>query len=602
VRTLCAGLVAVAVTAVGSGTAVAETFCVEVEVAGCQARSTVNAAFDAAAANAGTDTIVIGRRTETGSFADAAGEAVHVVGSGRAGTVLTGSLSLTQAGSSAAALTVRSGPVTLAGTAGDVRLEGAVRLRTGAAVLSSTVAGSVATAGEVRLESVAITGSGVDVGTGLLIGRHLTVYGSGAAGVRVAAGASARVSDSIVWGFARGFAGRAAVTTSDAPELPGAVDPAFLAPPSDLRLRAESPLVDAGDPAPLGRTEPHEDAVGDVRAVDGNGDGTARRDVGALERRPPPAPATDGNRLQNPGAEQGPATHDDAAGPRPPAWERTGGFTSVRYGAIGAGNAPFPSRLAAEALGAGDAFFAAGPGGAASLTQVVDVSTSAPEIDGRRGGVRLSALLGGYRESPDAAAVAAEFRDPFGRRIGAVTLDTVTPEERAHATMLASRAAEAPIPPLTRTIAVTVRAGTPGGSYNDAYADDLALIPRIGTLPGVPPPAQPRQPRRYSGVVVIARRVPVDRRGRARVRVACPSRTVGRCRGVLTVARGRSAVGSRRFFLWHGRTTRFRVRLTRAARRAARRGRGVRGHVLAATRDGQGLTRTSVARVRLVRR
>jgi hypothetical protein len=602
VKATFAALVAAALAVAGPPTARAETFCVGTEVSGCEARSTVRAAFDAAAASDGSDTILIGRRTETGTFADQAGEPVHVVGAGRAATVLSGSLDLAQAGSSVAALTARA-PVALSGAGGDLRLEGAVRLRDRATLVSSSVSGSVTTAGDVRMESVAIAGAGVDVGSGQLVGRHLTVYGSAAAGVRIAAAASARVSDSIVWGFARGFAGSAAVTTSDYPEGAGAVDPAFAAPPGDLRLRADSALVDAGDPAPLARAEPHEDALGDVRAVDGNGDGTARRDIGALERRPPAPPSADGNRLANPGAEQGPAANGDAAGPRPPAWGRTGGFTSVRYGAVGAGNAPFLSLSAAEALGAGDAFFAAGPAGAASLTQVVDVSTAAPEIDGGAGAVSLSALLGGYRESPDAATVAAEFRDPFGERIGALALDTITPAERANATMLAARAADGVIPPLTRTIAVTVRAGAPGGSYNDAYADDLALIPRIGALPGMPPNGHPARAKPYTGVVVTSRRVLVDRRGRAGVRLACASRTVGRCRGVITLTRSRSAViGSKRFTVRRGRVARVRVRLPRSVRRVLRKEKRLKGHAYAASRDGQGLTRTTIAPVRLVRR
>jgi hypothetical protein len=68
------------------------------------------------------------------------------------------------------------------------------------------------------------------------------------------------------------------------------VDPQFVDQANgDLRLRGGSPLIDAGDPAaPIG-TEPTTDAAGNPRVVDGNGDGTVRRDIGALEyqRRAP---------------------------------------------------------------------------------------------------------------------------------------------------------------------------------------------------------------------------------------------------------------------------------------------------------------------------
>lgn len=54
----------------------------------------------------------------------------------------------------------------------------------------------------------------------------------------------------------------------------------------DLRLRLDSPLRDAGDPAALAGGESATDLAGAPRLVDGNGDATARRDVGAFEYQP----------------------------------------------------------------------------------------------------------------------------------------------------------------------------------------------------------------------------------------------------------------------------------------------------------------------------
>ena len=185
-------------------------------------------------------------------------------------------------------------------------------------------------------------------------------------------------------------------------------------------------------------------------------------------------------------------------------------------------------------LGAGDAFFAGGPSGAATATQVVDVSGWAPEIDARAGvTLRLSALLGGYRLSDDRAVVSARFRGPAGARLGGFSLDSVTAAERGNATMLMARVGSAPVPRLTRSVAVTVRSGTPGGSYNDAYVDDVALVPTVPALPGVPP-RRARARRPFGGVAVISRRVRVAR-GRARVRIACPSSSVRRCTGIVTL-------------------------------------------------------------------
>jgi hypothetical protein len=447
------------------------------------------------------------------------------------------------------------------------------------------------------MHSVAIAGPGVEVESGALTGRHLTVFGSGLAGMRLANGATAQISDSVIAGFLTGFTGPVAVARS---LLPGGADPRFVDPPADLGLRAGSPLVDAGDPTPLAATEPQEDAVGAVRAMDGDDDGIARTDIGALERRPPSPPATAGNLLANPGAERGEAATDDRASPAPPHWTRTGAFTSVRYGTV-AGVFAFPSLDAAATLRGGRAFFAAGPGGPATLRQAVDVSRWAPEIDARSGAVvRLSALLGGFRASEDHATVAAHFRGPFDMPLGAIVLDTVSAFERGNATMLTPRLARAAVPRLTRTIIVTVRAGEAGGSYNDAYVDNVALIPHIPPLRGMlRPRLHARRP--FGGAAVLSPRVPVDRHRRARVRLGCPNATYGSCSGLVTLVRRRGVIlGARRVGLRPGQIRRLRIQLSARERRAL--GRRSIGHVYVAVRDRQGLTRTVTAPVRIVPR
>jgi hypothetical protein len=74
-------------------------------------------------------------------------------------------------------------------------------------------------------------------------------------------------------------------------DAPGFVDE----PSGDYRLRFDSPLIDAGDPGdPLMPGESATDRSGLARVVDGNGDGSAVRDLGAHEygRRGPIANAT----------------------------------------------------------------------------------------------------------------------------------------------------------------------------------------------------------------------------------------------------------------------------------------------------------------------
>ncbi len=165
--------------------------------------------------------------------------------------------------------------------------------------------------------------------------------------------------------------------------------------------------------------------------------------------------------------------------------------------------------------------------------------------------------------------------------------------------MLTARIGSRRVPRLTRAIAVTVRAGPPGGTYNDAYVDDVALVPTVPALPGVPP-RRMRARRPFGGVPVLSRRVRVAR-GRARVRIGCPDAAVRRCSGIVTLTRRRLVVlGSRRVALRPGESQRVRIPLSRRERRRLRR--RSRGHVYTAVRDAQGLTRSVTAPVRIVRR
>ena len=66
-------------------------------------------------------------------------------------------------------------------------------------------------------------------------------------------------------------------------------EPTFADAGDELRLRHDSLGIDAGRPGPLGAGEPTRDIDGNARVADGDGDGTARRDMGAFEygRRAP---------------------------------------------------------------------------------------------------------------------------------------------------------------------------------------------------------------------------------------------------------------------------------------------------------------------------
>ena len=156
--------------------------------------------------------------------------------------------------------------------------------------------------------------------------RHLTVLGGAAkgAGIFAPAGAGAprtvAVSDSIIAGFPNAvirttFGGESNVSLDHSAYDASTIEDAnnnggtgsvtqtnalgasfgFVDPAADFRLRDDSPLVDAGDPAGPVADESQTDVDGASRVLDGDGDGTARSDVGAFEHGAVAPPPSSGN-------------------------------------------------------------------------------------------------------------------------------------------------------------------------------------------------------------------------------------------------------------------------------------------------------------------
>jgi hypothetical protein len=89
------------------------------------------------------------------------------------------------------------------------------------------------------------------------------------------------------------------------------------------------------------------------------------------------------------------------------------------------------------------------------------------------------------------------------------------------------------------------------------------------------------------------KRVRLDRRGRARLRLQCPASAQGACSGSLKLKLKKRTVGKRRFNVAAGRSKKLRLRISRRGRRAlARRGR-LRVTAVASTRDAVSAAATS---------
>jgi PKD domain len=211
------------------------------------------------------------------------------------------------AGNALAGSTVRLVDSTIAAAAG-ASWSGAGTLVVQRSSLLAGGTGLSATAGTVRASSSVLRGTtGVDVAGAAAELRQLTVVaasGSGPHGVRSGAGSSVSLVGSIVRDFASDLtsagggalsAGTSNFTTTTGPvdTSPGGnrdADPQFRDPLGlDFRLRRTSPMIDAAGTAALGPDESPLDRDSHARALDGDGEGTPQRDIGAYEYRRPNA-------------------------------------------------------------------------------------------------------------------------------------------------------------------------------------------------------------------------------------------------------------------------------------------------------------------------
>ena len=551
-------------------------------------------------------------------------ERLEIVGAGAGASEIAGPLRLDGARVVLREATVRvgaEGGLSASGFVRAVRVTGAGP--DGAAAISA-LPGAPLVLDDVYLDATGV-GAALEAECATLVVRHATVLGRSRSGARAACPGSGtgRLSlDSSVVGpghavsvreaaggeASAAYSSLAGATIGAAVSEPVEGDPAFVS-ESDPRPSAGSPLVERGNPAPLAidrpapgevdASEPGTDLGGDVRAADGDGNGRARRDVGAFERQPGPSPVAPGNVLENPDAE--------ATGPAPgaiPGWELTGGFETVGYG-----TSVFPGARHAQTIGGDQRLFAGGDRGEATATQVVDVTSRAAGIDSGGGRATLSGLLGGYRGDGDEPKVQATFRGPSGVVLGMLDLDRVDAAARANATSLLARSASGPIPALTRTIEVTLRATkASGGTYADAYFDNLGLVLDVpggdggggDNGGGDPGGGDGGRLKPFAGVVVLTGSATLVRAtGRSKLLVGCASATVARCTGDLVLEaslRRRTArvpIGRARVSLAPGQAKRLSVKVSRAARSYLRTHTVLRVRVRTTAVDGQGVRRAS---------
>src|ERR1700757_2077124 len=144
------------------------------------------------------------------------------------------------------------------------------------------------------------------------------------------------------------------------------------------------------------------------------------------------------NLLVNPGAEAGDPSLTGYSSVSIPGWTVTGTPTVVKYGTIGRWPSPlstpappFPKFLQFPRPNdgppdGGAQFFGGGNVDSATLTQTVDLSGAAAQIDTGTVPYTLSGWLGGFLDDPSEASVAVEFLAAIQSFLGAGKIGPVT--------------------------------------------------------------------------------------------------------------------------------------------------------------------------------
>jgi hypothetical protein len=176
------------------------------------------------------------------------------------------------------------------------------------------------------------------------------------------------------------------------------------------------------------------------------------------------------NLIVNGDAESGTGS-TDATPVTTPGWTSAGEATALEYGSGG-----YPALTDPGPTDRGVNLFIGGYMDAmSSLTQTIDLSADAAQIDASAVTYALSGWLGGYAGQEDYATLTVTFQDGTGTALGTGTIGPVTAEDRSDVTGLLARSTTGSVPAGTRSALVVLAMVREEGTANDGYADDLSL-------------------------------------------------------------------------------------------------------------------------------
>jgi hypothetical protein len=179
------------------------------------------------------------------------------------------------------------------------------------------------------------------------------------------------------------------------------------------------------------------------------------------------------NLIVNGDAESGPGITTSSQTVTIPSWTVTGGApVAIQYGASGG----FPSASTPGPSNRGANFFGGGNAASAGLSQNIDVSTLASQIDAGTVHYDLNGWLGGWSNQNDQCSLKVTFLGSSGSSLGSAQIGPVTSSDRGNVTEFLYRDTAGAVPQGTRSVQAVLSFKRSSGTFDDGYADDLSLV------------------------------------------------------------------------------------------------------------------------------
>ncbi len=124
-------------------------------------------------------------------------------------------------------------------------------------------------------------------------------------------------------------------------------------------------------------------------------------------------------------------------------------------------------------------FYGGRPQATSSLTQNIDLSAGAADIDQGTVTFALAGYLGGFQSEAESSQFSVAFFDASGRQLSSLSLGPISNVDRSNTTGLWYRRGIGPVPSGARSATVVLQMNWISSGTNDAAADNLSLVLKL---------------------------------------------------------------------------------------------------------------------------